>query len=529
MNGLWRWKERYDRAMLPTIPVARGTKQPILAAWQRIPPGEQWSQVGRDKFRGNLAILLGGGTVVIDCDAPQTVEAVSGKLEALGLRTPYVHTPGGGRHYYLQVNDVPDGFNWTPLNIGPGELRARNATIMVPCSTYDTRRYQWAYGFKPEDVPTQRPVKWRDLSWLIKSQDALTEPLQEPPVRLLWRTAPAYVEWLLRVLRTAPKSQPIGKYRQGELIGKYASRSEAEAAVVAILILSGWPLAEIREQFDDARPGHYAEYEKPSYRRRYLETTYRNVLNELAQTPERQQIASWYRLAEVGDWPGRGGTLERATYLAIAATGWQFSTDTPAAAQRDIAQHAAAGRRGVHNAIGRLIQNGLIRKVHNRRAANHATSYQIQAYMPQPFTGENSAPYTGLSVTYGARITHSNLGELWKRDALGRSAGAVYAHLTTEAPLTVNELARRTGKTRKTVRRALHRLAEYELAAPQGTARNGNGAAGWLLGRADVGDVADEFDCDVDAERRRWRHELEREAFQEALMRSKEAAGERSQ
>ena len=94
--------------------------------------------------------------------------------------------------------------------------------------------------------------------------------------------------------------------------------------------------------------------------------------------------------------------------------------------------------------------------------------------------------------------------EIWAPARLGRSAGAVWAWLGA-VPATVTGLADATGKTRATVRRALRRLAAFDLAAEV--------VGGWVRGEADLSDVARELKAPEAAAQRRTAHALQREGW----------------
>lgn len=492
ITPLHTWHSRYQAAGLATIPLAAGSKRPIAEAWQRVAPVQQWQDAG-PRFSGNIGILAGNGCAIIDCDSRDTVEAVKSGLDGLGIAPPVVYTPSGGQHFYIQLQDVPKAFNWSRLAVGPGELRARNSFVVAPSSSVEGIRYRWNENAGPEMVERQPVIAWRDLQFLVAKEPVKALTLECPPVRLLWRDMPVKASELLGRLRTASK---------GEGFAGYASRSEAEAAVVAHLILSGWSFDEIASKFAEALPGHYRSYRTAPARARYLHRTYSAVLNELASNPERYELANWYQAAALGDWPGNGGYTDRAVYLALVAIGWQASSYTPYASHRSIVEHTAIGRLSViGTSINRLQAQGLVRRLQTTTAAN---SFEVMPFYSQSQTnGINT-------VTFVSRIDTppSYVSELWKPSALGRTAGALY-ELLDGGSWSANGLTRASGKRYNTIRRGLACLERYGLAE--------HTPDGWKRGTASVVAVADLFECRVAAERRRYRHELDREAFSEYL------------
>lgn len=529
MTTLYDWKYRYDAAGMATIPVHPNRKHPVLPAWQVTPPVEQWAEVGGRAFKGNIGVRPGNGHVVLDADAPAVSEAINQWLEGLGLsdRTLQNTTPGGGTHTHLRARDVPRGFNWSRLAIGPGELRARNAYVVAPCSQVDGRRYSFLPGRQLEAFPGQPELAWVDLKWLVTTGQVDKPDLSAPPVRLVYRPMPERAARLLRWLPDAHKGQSIPKRlslneETGELVttATYASRSEAEAAVVAMLILSGWSFDQIRATFEERQPAHYAAHATNKARLRYLEHVYQRVLTHLATTPERVQVAEWYQQAETADWPGRTGSSERAIYLAVAAKGWQFNTTTPVVSQREIAEHAAMARVTVNRNLPTLVRGGFLQPLRAARAPREPNAYQLYPYEPLPTSNPATTDQPSTTVTNGnslgiSPVREGRVAELWGYNGLLKSGGEVYAQLCRGGEYTVSQLAQLSGRSVKTVKRALLRLAEYGLAQP--ASESARGVESWRVGEADPRDVAEQLDAPQRAERRRWQHEVEREQYQEML------------
>jgi len=100
--------------------------------------------------------------------------------------------------------------------------------------------------------------------------------------------------------------------------------------------------------------------------------------------------------------------------------------------------------------------------------------------------------------------------ELWARDRLGQTAGLVYARLTI-TPQSAPALAEATGKHRRTVHRALTRLAV------EGLAERARG--GWIVGTASAATVARDWDAPAQRTARERVIETERELHRERLAR----------
>lgn len=513
-------------AGVQVIPLRGNSKLPLFDAagssWCDIAPDEQWQRAGQG-FRGNIGAVLGNGVAVLDADNQQAIESISAFFDGLGINAPQVSTISGGKHYWLRLADAPADFAWCKLarEVGEGELRVSRCYVAAPCSAIGDKRYRFTSG-SPESIAATRALRWQDLLELVQPSKPALE-FESAPVRLIRRDMPARAELLLSELYNAP---------QGEPIDKYASRSEAEAAVVAMLILSGWQFSEIAEAFDAAQPGHYSDAGKQA--RRYLWQTYKSVLSDVCSSPERIELAEHYHQAGSWAWPGRSGALNRAAYLALLAVAWQFSTFEPRASERDLAEHAAATRQGINHAIERLRMLGLvevmrlgdarrgkqfrlrggwrivaishiINRVGCSEAGKQAQIDTCVAPSPQVAARADNTG-NGVALSPVADVLSWADAEVWGAGGLGRSAGVVYSLLSC-SPLTISHLAKLSGKARSTVRAALERLARYHLAERFGD--------GWCRGEADVAQVAEEHRAEQLAIRRRARHERERQAWHE--------------
>ncbi len=522
-HGLQRWRDRWTAAGVPTIPLWPNGKEPMCDSWNIVSPADQWAEVGGAAFRGNIALLTGHGLVGIDCDAPITVENVRAGIEGMGLRLPEQETQSKMTHFFARVRGVPDWFNWCNLapEVGPGEFRAQNAYLVAQCSRIGENRYRFRYG-GPEAIAALKPVRWQDLQWLIPEKQAYAGPLTSPPVPLVWRELPDKALALLQTsaMTTGPTKPFCG----------YHSRSEAEFAAVAMAILAGWSFDQVKLLFVEILPGHYRDAKD---RERCISRMYTRALGLLASTPDRMRIAEAYRNAQLAPWPGRGGGLERGVYLALLAIAWQCDRWQVRAAVRTLAEHTAGGHSGAHKALRRLARADLVRRVegwhwdHEQEQAL-ATLWRVKMHnldtenpvverrgcvsggsdLEQPVAGGEGVRSTGgenqskeIVSTYCA---FSN--EVWARRRLGRSAHQVYCWLGAD-PLKIVELVPLTGKCRNTVARALDRLSRHDLAERV--------TGGWVRGAANLAGVAERFDAEEHARKRRAEHEWQRERWYE--------------
>ncbi|NLF00949.1 MAG: hypothetical protein GX601_08215 [Anaerolineales bacterium] len=486
---------------IDTIPLIEGSKAPALLGWRNLPSSEQWSEV--DGAACNIGVLGGGdlGLAVVDCDDDGAVRNVGVGLNALGLADlPTVETPSGGRHYYLRLAAVPlvDGHaRALAREVGLGELRfGRGAYVVSPRSVVNGQEYVFITG-APELIPTVPQVAWRDLAWLLDEEPAAPPAVDMPslPVPLLWRERPRAVDALLRELATVEAGAPVGDY---------ASRSEAEQAVVVKLVLAGWSFTQVAELFESAQPAHYRDHGDPLA---YLRLCWARGLAYVREHPQRRLIAEAYRQIEGQPWPGRGGALDQRVALGLLSLAYMVARPQVAAAARDLAQHAAASVGGVCNALRRLRRAGLVaameawRDDHEDRA--RATQYDVSGLLSMDKL-EHMSPVQSPVTYVQVCPQEGHAPDLWSPGGLGRSAGLVYRLLGDEAADT-STLAQATGKCERTVRRALARLAAHDLAARV--------EGGWVRGPVDVADVAVAFECERKAAERRSRHARQRDAF----------------
>ncbi len=495
--GLDTWRRRYERIGIPTIPLYPGSKQPVSEEWQATPPPLQWQTAG--ERAGNIGLRTGNGFGVGDADAVQTVGALGRVLAGWGMIPPTVLTPSDGRHYYLRVADAPKGVSYClwRADVGPGELRiGPGAQVAAPCSAVGGKRYSFLPGTSPEDWLRMRPLRWRDLVKLTRAQPAV--PLESLPIPLPRRDLDGWAVWLLGALAHISASAPVRVMRNGVVI-QYANRSDAEQAVILHAVWRGWAFAEVAALFEQHLPGHYASRTR---RDAYLRASWQNAVGYLAGTPTRQTLAALWRWAESRPWPGRGGVTDLLAYRALLQRAWLADTFEPDVSRRDVEGFASVGNWGARGALRRLAEQQLIAPIGRREHATDARRWQLSTDALAD-CGANVAPARTIDALPGG-------AELWA--ALGRAAGMVFSHLSTDS-LSVTALSAQTGKHRNTVRASLGRLARYGLAVRDGD--------GWAVGPRSAAEVADELSAVAAKRRRERRIEDEREAFREVLAANK--------
>lgn len=482
------WRQRYERLGLQTLPLI-GKKPFVPGSWKTTDPDSMWRTAGPD-FAGNIGILLGNGLAVADADDEHTGTSIANGLCSMGLLPVWVKTPHGA-HFYLRVADMPMTFNSSrlPAELGIGELRGRNSYVVAPFSQVGGLSYRWANG-EPEDLMRQRMVEWRDLRWLLREHSAISM-IDTLPIRLLHRKMPHKAELLLEGLSMA---------RKGESIDRYPSRSEAEAAIISILILAGHTYEEILSTFEAWRPGKYSE-SMGRDRQRYFDRTYYGALSKIAAHPTRAAVAtSWQAVRDSPSWPGANGFLKRDTLLALLALCWQFGTWEVYASQRSVAEYVATTQASISRTMRVLEHEGYIDRLSVNRTPADAIRWQIHPL--DPVSSE------AMTCDADPRALSWHVNELWSRDGLGRCAGTIY-QLLSKSPLSVRRLAQSTGKAWSTVDAALQHLEKSRLATKV--------EDGWVRAPRTLEEVAAEFSTKTRAHRRRERHAWQRECFAEQV------------
>jgi predicted transcriptional regulator len=201
------------------------------------------------------------------------------------------------------------------------------------------------------------------------------------------------------------------------------------------------------------------------------------------------------------------------------------------ASLRDLGQYASCSIQAVSNALGRLVRAGLIRRagyengtgrydlsvgwtnmdIRHRGATYSEPEKGVEVVGKGPKVGVKSAG--AGRVPGGMPVDLPGGNELWSetKHGLGRSAGAVFFWLSDDL-IGVAELAERTGKCERTVKRALAKLGDKSLAS--------GSAGGWVRGVMPVREVAELMEARKYAMLRHEHHERERLAWDDTKARA---------
>lgn len=446
---------------LDVIPCIPGTKQPLYANWQQRCPIEQIRQAIDEQRAFNLAVRGGGaaGLVVIDCEDESTFQFAVDWLSLNSIESyPVIRSASGhGYHIWLQCNDIPVDFSAGKLSaiFGPGEIRAGSGayTLIPPSQAWSERGGGiGTYTFEEpwEMLDETDPVDWDEIIAFMMPASVPPLPFSSSdelslPIPLPYQPAPPLVYTLLNILQTAPKGLPI-PHPNGTR-EPYASRSEAEQAIISTLILCGWPYAEIARLFDDNQPGHYREISARS-QAGYLKTSYRNALLNIIETPDRQPILAAYQWAFSPGWPLRSG-LARLVYHHILLTAWRDARLDPIVPYSNLRQTTGASNGGLSAAIDQLEQAGLIRRLPGRALSGKPDRIEVFLDAEKTNNSHRGGIYTNLSPSLPKHLSYV--------------AGYVHCALSDQAQ-SIKELSELVGNSRDTVASCLRELEKLGLA-----------------------------------------------------------------
>lgn len=506
MTQMMEWRQRYESVGVKAIPLSAGKKKKPLRGYYRLSASEQW-----ERWRGaaNIGIIPAGKLAVIDTENQIAYTDAKDGLSGMGIdvnRLPTVRTASGvGRHIYVKIRGAPDGEHSRKLDVGKpgvknGELMFGNRCYCVaPVSVVHGNQYRFVQGL-PEWLPSLPVVEWQDLGWLTDVKRPVhTLDISKPPLPLVKRSLPQRAEFLMDNLPFMPK---------GKNILNYATRSEAEQAVITMAILAGWDYEDILAEFEKCRPGHFAEHDRPSW---YLRLSYKNALRHILDNSLTHEIIEAYINVALSPWSGRAD-LQRVTLLALLCKCWQFNRWIVRAGQRDLALLTNASQRGVGKALKKLGEDGFIEKTKSWawwREIGYPTQYRIRTVKLSSHDsplGESLRWCLGRcrESRWQEFLPKIGLHPLWCREGLGRSTGHIY-DLIAAGVATQAELIECSGKSRPTVRNALGLLSSHKMIEQSDD--------GWITGEVTRDEVAEARGCFRLVEDKQQAFEEDRERF----------------
>lgn len=423
----------YEALGFDTLPLLAGTKDPACFDWPRRDPAEMWAEAPTG---ANVGIRAGGpaGVAVLDCDErtrPGTYANAQNWLFGLGYEPgsyPTVKTASGrlGHIYLALVGVLPGHYRELHTEFGAGEFRyGPGAQWAAPPSIVTGNTYTLAGG----DFRQLPRVTVADVLPLLKNKSLEARP-ERPAI-------PGRAWQLL----------------QGRGLDNYPSRSEAEQALLVMLANAGHDFATVLRLFQThPAAGKFAELHAadPDNARRWLGLSFAKAQAWAAQPSAGRRLADALRgWAHSRAWPGRAGLYDQAVYLAHLGIAHRAGREHYGAASRELAELAGVSHVSANAATRRLVAAGLL-KVQQAGTVSRPTVYRLVGQDVHKLTTP-TPPFVRECKVFAAH-------DAFRPGGLGKSAAQVWA-LLQAGPQTVADLATQTGRTPRTVRAALKRMA----------------------------------------------------------------------
>jgi hypothetical protein len=433
----------YDVLDFDAVPLKPDGKEAALPGWPRRDPADLWAAAPAG---ANVGIRGGGraAAAFVDCDEarqPGTLANVQNHLWGLGYEPgsyPVVQSASGpGRHVYLSlVGTLPGDARHLAASVGAGEFRYGPGALVVACpSTVGQNAYRLLAG----DYRNLARVTVADVLPLVGNKTLDLAPRVRVPARA----------WAML---------------QGHGIDRYASRSEAEQAIIAMLINAEHDFTDVARLFQtNPAFGKFAELNaRGKAGLRWLRLCFAKA-EEWANASEsegRQLARAALAWGEARAWPGRTGSADRAVFLAHAQIALRAGRLTYGAACRELAELAGVSHMTASTATGRLLRAAFV-TLHEANTVSRPSVYRLCVPNVATFTitmpAERPNFYTP-SDTHVRECKSLAASDAFRPRALGKAAGDVWAALR-DGRETVAQLAKATGRPARTVRRVLQRMA----------------------------------------------------------------------
>lgn len=483
---------KYAELGFDTLPLIPGSKKAFPRSWQVRTPYRLWQNAPDG---ANIGIRGGGlaSVAFIDCDEPRTFENVTNWLSGLGLEAgtyPIVQTASGaGWHIYASFAGGLAG-DWCILSneIGTGEFRfgAGSYVVAPPSVISDGGGYTLISGSFAR-LPN---LDLMDVLKIVGNQEN-----QQAPKRTIPRKAVAMLN---------------GKGFDG-----YKTKSEAEQALITILINAGFTFTDVLHLFNHHPcAGKYAEMkaQNTNSAEYWLSRSYSEAMQWAAthESKARKTARAAIEWADSSPWPGRTGAVDWRVFLAHATIAFKAGRTIYAAACRDLAELAAVSHTTATRSTHRLCNSDLL-ILETPATVDSASQYRFGQALDKSLHSLKAPSVRKWN-------TLSAVHDVFRVGGLGTSAGQVWQVLQ-DVPATVDELAAQTGRHRKTIERTLARMVniadpltgEYLplVASSEGET--------WHILQVDLDYIAQVIGTAGAGEKQKQAHEKERQIHQNAL------------
>ncbi len=421
----------YAELKFDSIPLIPGSKKAFAHSWQIRTPYRLWQNAPNG---ANIGIRGGGlaKVAMIDCDDLRAFENVTNWFSGLGYHAgdyPIVQTASGaGRHIYTRFAGGLAG-DWRVLSkeIGAGEFRFGMGSYVVapPSVIKDGGEYILISG-SFANLPNLDLIDALKIVGNQENQEASKRTIPRKAVTML----------------------------NGKGFDAYKTKSEAEQALIAILINAGFAFTDVLDLFNrHPCAGKYAEMkvQNANSAEFWLSRSYSEAAQwaETHESKARKTARTAIEWAEFNPWPGRTGAVDWKIFLAHANIAFKAGRTIYAAACRDLAEWAAVSHTTATRSTHRLCKSSLL-VLETPATVDSASQYRFGQALDKSLHSLK-APSVRKCNTLSASHDAFRFG------GLGISAGQVW-HVLQEAPAKIDELAAQTGRHAKTIKRTLARM-----------------------------------------------------------------------
>jgi hypothetical protein len=208
------------------IPLRPRDKRPALSSWadyQSRRATEEEIREWWDRWpNANIGLVTGAvsGLIVLDLDGPEAADLAKRQ----GVPPTVIATTGKGWHVYFTHPGQPVQ-NAASLNGVKGlDLRGDGGYVVAPPSVHPSgRRYTWAKGRSPDDLPLAPCPEWLLKLLETRNQKAIKEPKNNEE--------PGWVETLLRGVPEGQRDDAATR-----LAGHFLGKGLPESEVIALLL-----------------------------------------------------------------------------------------------------------------------------------------------------------------------------------------------------------------------------------------------------------------------------------------------------
>jgi len=271
---------RYTERGWSVIPVDGTSKMPLVP-WRnfidRRPTVEEiqsWSM----RFRGaGIAVITGpvSKIVVLDADGAEGVA----EARRLGVpKTPTVHTPRGGAHFYFRLPDgLPTAFK-NAIKLGESkklDVRGHAGYVVAPFTKRaDGKRYEWVLD--PEKTELAEPPEW--FIRLLRAHAKFPPSARIVRQAAVRREVPVVSDEVESFIGTLPPyTQRM--IREGHDLVRFKSKSECDFGVILMMLAAGADETLIEQIYSSFPIGE--KYQDVKYGAYYLNRTIDEALQRI--------------------------------------------------------------------------------------------------------------------------------------------------------------------------------------------------------------------------------------------------------